>query len=83
MVVTVLRWVDSPCISFSVIVPDVDGVQVMSTLCPAVKPAEVSRVKALFPAKTKAARAAKTIEVVNCMMTVLFSSQECLSVLVV
>jgi len=79
MVETVLKSLEIPCFNSSVTVPNEVGCQVMLTGLPAVKPAErvlALRVNALACAETRLARAARTIEVKNCIVTAFYSLEE-------
>jgi len=74
IVETVSKSLGLPCFNNSVTVPNEVGIQVMLTADPAVKPAErvlALKVNALACAETRLARAARTIEVKNCMVAAL------------
>jgi len=75
IVETVFRLVESPCFKSSVTVPEDVGLQVITLGVPAVKPEDnwvALRVNGFACAETKAAIAAKTMEVVNCIVIALF-----------
>lgn len=71
MVATVLKSLGSPCFKSNVTVPEEVGCHVIITELPAVKPVSrvvALKVKALACAETKPTRAARTIEVENCII---------------